>query len=236
MSFFPFLIKSLIFAILTGVLFFSFLQLDKLFKVNEVLSISDDGSLIDLNGKDVYLGKRIYTLSKNDIFKHLASSNPKIKLLSVELNYPSKIHIYYEDIAPVAVFETDNGFFLLSSEGKIIAKVRDLKEYNLPLIKYYRPITYFIAQVGESMPLADVVSATTLISFLTDVESTNFVLSINTNGDLIIKDDKFELIFTINKDLKLQAYQYKESIKYLTLEGKNFAILDFRFEKTVVRY
>jgi len=132
------------------------------------------------------------------------------------------------------IIKADNGFFLLSQSGKIIIKTKE-NNSGLPIINYYQNLYYYQYQPGEIIDYQDILVC---LSFLKKVEDLGLkVDTIDIAGVYMVAFnlDKKKIIFSLEKNRTIQAYQLETLIKQFQIEGKEFVSLDLRFDKPIIK-
>lgn len=78
-------------------------------------------------------GHTIFTVSEKKIKERLTKSLPYVHDVSVELKFPSSVHMVITEEVPAFFFEMDGEFFLINDEMKVLDRYSDekiLKEEN----------------------------------------------------------------------------------------------------------
>ena len=202
------------------------------YKVDRIEVVASRQNL-PLIGIDNYYGKNIVFLSEEELKRSIYDNNPLLKKVSVKKIFPSKLVVTIEENQPLAYLLVDRGYFILSNEGRIIEKTKDLGS-NKPIINYYQKLTYGSFQAGDKIDLKDIITA---LHFTEGVEGLGLpVLSIDIDGfDMIrLQLENKMILFTTEKDVRDQDYQLETLIRQFKVEGRDFKTLDLRFDKPIV--
>ena len=124
------------------VLFFEVFRVKKV----EVLTHTSSSVL----GFDSLYGKSTLLLSQKEVEKHIIERNPVVKNVQMDIEYPSTLLFSLQIYKPIAIFDADAGYFLLSEDGKVLEKMRKT-EQALPHVKFYQKISYLQTQPGDTI-------------------------------------------------------------------------------------
>jgi cell division septal protein FtsQ len=224
------LLSVVVVSFLFGLLYF----VDSYFTIKniEVIGVK---RIDDVKGIYAWNSKNILLFSEEELEKTISDRNPNVKSVTVIKKYPKTIQCVVEEYKPFASFLVNQGYFVLSSDGRILQKVKE-KPGNLPLITYYQKLNYTTWQSGDRIEYQDLLTA---LYFLE--QTSGLGLAVNTidiNGlnmiALQLQDQK--ILFTTEKDRDVQEYQLKTIIRQFRISGKNFTVLDLRFDKPVIQF
>ena len=222
-----------------SLLFFSILVItitavivfNTLYKVANVRIISDKP--ISLIGIEAFYGKNTVFLSMEEIRRSIFDNNPLVKKVQVDKAYPGTLVITIEKNQPFAYLLVDRGYFVLSTDGRILKKVSDIGSLG-PVINYYQKLTYSSYQAGDVIDLEDILTA---LHFTETVEGLGLpVLGIDINGFNMIRLQLVNkmVFFTTEKEIPRQDYQLDTLIRQFKVEGRDFKSLDLRFDKPII--
>lgn len=225
--------KSIYFSavLISCIIIIIFLIFGHVFRV-KIIEIINEKSF-SLNGLDNYKNINIFTINEKKINQELINLNPQIKKITLVKIYPNKLNLFIELDNPIAAFKVDQGFFLLSKEGKILSKKKKI-DGDFPIINYYQKINFSSSSPGNILDNKDLLLG---LYFLAD--AVNLGLKIDTidiSGFNMIGLNMAgrSIFFTVEKDRQIQEYQFKTIIRQFKIEGKNFKRLDLRFDKPVI--
>jgi len=196
--------------------------------------------IVGLNGKRQILGleelrnKNIFFVDPEKTGASLAKKNPGLKQILLNREYPDGILLSVVEETPISSLKVDQGFFHLAADGRILYKNK-IKEDDYPIINYYQKLNYFEFYPGENIKLRDILASLFFLSKAEDLGLT--VDTIDINGfnmiGLNLKDKK--ILFSTEKDLSTQAYQMNAIIQTFKVDGKDFSVLDLRFDKPFIK-
>ena len=224
-------------------LFFSFLCLiffsilffiNQFFLIKKIELISDREFL--LSNKDELINKNLIFINQDEIAKKIILENSLLKQVVVNKVWPItlKITVYFYE--PIAALIVNQGFFNLSTDGRILSKIK-VGQPSLPIINYYQKLNSNSFQTGEMIDFKDIQQT---LFFIDKLGQINFVpLTIDIKGqDMLVfnlNGDK-KIVFSNKKEKELQDYQLEFIIRQFKIEGKEFKKIDLRFEKPVITF
>jgi len=203
------------------------------FLIKKIQIVSSDNN-IKILGLDYFENKNILLFNSEKAGQELIGKNPLIKSVLIFKKLPDSLVIKAEKDTPIVIIKADNGFFLLSQSGKIIIKTKE-NNSGLPIINYYQNLYYYQYQPGEIIDYQDILVC---LSFLKKVEDLGLkVDTIDIAGVYMVAFnlDKKKIIFSLEKNRTIQAYQLETLIKQFQIEGKEFVSLDLRFDKPIIK-
>jgi len=236
LSFFPFL-KTISFF---SLLFFTTLIILRYF--NQFFQIKvvelEKKSTIDFQTilKERLKEKNWLFFSEKNEEKKIKDDYPYIKNILIEKKFPDKVVVKIDLYYPIAGIKTNDGFFILSSDGRILQKNKKL-DPSLPLINYYQLINSLIYKTGNSLDFNDLKISLKLLEELKKIN-----IKINTidikNEDMILfnLDDKKEIVFTSRKEIEKQIFPILIILKQIKVEGKKYKRIDVRFDKPIIKF
>jgi len=188
---------------------------------------SDELKVLALN----YLkDQSLFFYDKSNFETELKNNNPQLAKVSYRIKNQDTLEINFE-LNPICcvIVDLDQQKFLISGEGKVYKKINQSKNYNSEIFLDQKINLTSSLNPSSALKMNDLRKSLadegiTVNNFLLDSESINIKLSDNT---LIIINDKMEVKNFISK--------YKNLSSYLKQNQKNYSIVDFRFEKVVVK-
>ncbi|OGK18043.1 hypothetical protein A3G67_04310 [Candidatus Roizmanbacteria bacterium RIFCSPLOWO2_12_FULL_40_12] len=195
------------------------------------LSSSQEGPKV--LGIENYYHKSLFLLQEGEVQRTLLENNPMVKKVQVEKKYPDTLKIQIETDKSVSLLAVDQGYFALSPRGRILLKTKS-KQSNVPIINYYQKLHYSAFQTGDVLDLKDILTA---LHFLKKTQELGLkILSIDINGFNMIRlqlENKM-IFFTTEKSTAEQDYELETLIRQFKIEGRDFKMLDFRFDKPII--
>jgi len=175
-------------------------------------------------------------INEDETAKKIVFKNPQLKRAVVNKVWPNtlKITVYFYE--PTAALIVNQGFFNLSSDGRILAKIKD-GQPSLPVINYYQKLNSNSFETGDRIDYEDIRQTLFFIDKLRQINLVPLTIDIKGQDMLVfnLESDK-EIIFSNKKEKELQDYQLEFIIKQFKIEGKEFKKIDLRFEKPVVTF
>ena len=173
-------------------------------------------------------------LSTKEAEQTIYDLNPTIKKVTVEKKLPSELIVTLSFYQPAAVFEVSQGYYVLSIDGRILAKEKTSRK-GVPLIKYYQKLGYDSFNSGDSLSYADLKTSLYFLGKISDLGFSINNIDINGPDMIALYADKKKFVVTTEKESELQAYQLTVLIKQFKIEGKDFKSIDLRFEKPIIQ-
>lgn len=214
--------------------FLSLYLLDQYFIIQRIEIISPNGKIV-VNGLENLQKKNFFLTSENEIIKTITQSNPQLKNVRAEKKYPDKLIIRAETDSSIAALKVNQGYFLLNLSGKILTKDKS-NSNRLPKINYYQKLNYNAYNIGDQIDLQDIIAS---LHFAKKTREMGLLaLSIDIGGVDMIRlnlHNKKNLIFSTDKDINIQDYQFEKLIRQFKIEARDFESLDFRFDKPIIK-
>ncbi len=228
------ILSNLILLLLTVGIVFAVLLLGNNFFEIKTIEIRGQEK-ISLKGLDSIYKTNIFFLDERKIIPILYEFNSELTKINITKEYPQKLIIYVDVQDPIASLKTNNGFFLLGEDGRIISKVKNNLK-RLPTVNYYQQIDFSSYNSGQTISFIDLKSGLNYLS-----KGLALGLSINTldikGEDMIaLKLNDKEIIFSLAKEKNSQLYQFETIIKQFKIAGRDFKKIDFRFDKPIVTF
>lgn len=214
--------------------FLSLYLLDQYSTIKRIEVVSPSGKTI-VNGLENLKQKNLFLTSESEIIQTVIQNNPQLRNVQVEKKYPNQLIIRVEADNSIAALKVDQGYFLLSVSGKILAKDKK-NSIHLPIINYYQQLNYNIYNLGDQIDLQDIIFSLHFANKSRDMGL--LVLSIDIGGVDMIRlnlQNKKILIFSTDKDINIQDYQFEKIIRQFKIEGRDFESVDFRFDKPIIK-
>lgn len=225
--------KNIFFILLSSLFFLFFLFFfDRIFRV-EIIEIIDSNK-IALNGIKNLKKRNLVLLSGEKTSTEIINLNPQIKTVQVKKIFPNKLQLLIEAYKPVAYFKVNDGYFLLSDDGRIILKKKEAKD-NLPIINYYQQLNYSSFNCGSKLDYKDLLAALHFLKTAIDLDLKINTIDINSLNMIALNLKDKKIFFTTNKDEKFQDYEFQTVIRQLKIDKRSFTILDLRFDKPVIK-
>lgn len=187
-----------------------------------------------IRGYEPYYSTFLPILSDKDVQESLVSQNPTISKVSVTKQYPDKLLISVEMNGPAVTFKVGNEYVLLTSNGRILQKVKT-KPSHIPEISYYQELFKEDIKIGDSISFKDLQIAIRFIRILNSLG--HRVIQVDINSFYMIRlvlEDEKEVLVTTEKDIQKQEYQLTAILRQFKVDGTTFKRLDVRFDKPVM--
>jgi hypothetical protein len=167
-------------------------------------------------------------LDQEKIKKYLLESNPFIKSLTIEKKYPNTLLIKVIPREPSAVIKIGSVWIELDSEGILLRNVQ--KTDNLLIIEASDQI------ILRKKPDWRIIRSLELLELLKkDYQVSNIQINDKENVFKISFATGEEIIIPYNADTGMVVASLQIIIHRFRIEGKTVALVDFRFDKPVVR-
>lgn len=187
-----------------------------------------------INGVDTLSKKNIFFISIPETEKNLYKNNPDIQSVQVVKIYPQTLYIAVQKAHPVAQLVVANGFFLLTKEGRIIAKQRD-QTPHVPIVSYYQKLHLHEHEIGEILTQKDILLS---VFFIHRFAQAGIVVAhvdiASVNMIVLFADDK-KYLFTADKEKDEQFEIFNTIYTHMKIEGVEYRSLDMRFEKPIIK-
>ncbi len=188
-----------------------------------------------LTGLPKYYRQLLPFVDDQEVEKTIKRYNALVKSVVVKKQYPDRLQVTVTFYKPFAYFQADAGYFAVSGDGRVLFKKKDY-DRTYPLIRYYQKLSFQETQSGEYLNQKDI--ATGLHFLLSALDLGLRINTIDINGlDMIALQlhDK-RILFTIEKDITTQDYQLGTILRQFKIEGRDFKVLDLRFEKPIIQF
>lgn len=225
--------KTYIVIFFLGILLFAFLAgIQFIFSVKTItVRGTKEGQAI--NGLSSLGNKNIVLLSTKKAEQQLYYNNPYLASVFIQKNYPDDLIVTVTFQKPLAYLEVNNGYFLLSGKGRILEKKR-VQEEIYPVVHYYQKLNFTAFQSGDTIDYQDIRTALHFLQKALDLgEAINTIDIIGSDVIALVGSER-KIVVTTEKETGLQEYQMETIIRQFKVEGKDFKVLDVRFDKPVV--
>ena len=226
-----FLIFFIIFSIVSYlVIFFA----NRSLSVKNIEVISDRKFL--LANQSSLINRSLIFVNREEISNKIIQENFLLKEALVEIVWPSTLKVTVSFYNPIASLIVNQGYFNLSSDGRILSKIKNISP-SLPTINYYQKLNNSSFQSGEWIEYKDIKQALFFIDKLKQLNLTPLTIDIKGQDMLLFKlaDDRL-IIFSNEKDKETQLYELELIIRQFKIEGKEFKKIDLRFNKPVIGF
>jgi len=231
------LLKKINFFFLFFIFFFIYIFIYYFFQI-KVIEIEGKSSFIDFKSILVneLKNKNLIFLSEKNEEKKLKDNYSYVKNIFIEKKLPNRIFIKIEFYSPLAIIKNNQGFFILSSDGRILHNVSGKKNF-LPMINYYQLINNLIYKTGDFLDFNDLKISLQLLEKMEDLNLKVETIDIKSEDMILFNlKNSQEIIFTSKKDIKKQFFSVLSILKHLRVEGKKFKKIDARFDKIIIKF
>lgn len=190
---------------------------------------------INLLGTDEYINKNIFLVLSENIISNLKQKNPLVKNIVVKKKLPDVLILIPDLYTPIADIITSSGYFKISEDGRILSKSKNYGK-SYPLITYYQKLNYYSYNSGDFLSLKDIMTTLYFLKFFQNNSLTVDSVDIKDKDMLVFNLENRKIILTNNKEINLQEYTLDEILKSFKVSGKNFKVINLRFEKPVIEF
>ena len=224
----------LFFSLLCFVSFIAIFFVNRFFLVKNIQLISD--KKFALVNKDKLINKSLLFIDEDKTSERIVRENYLLKTAIVKKKWPDTLLIEVTFYEPIAALIINNGYFSLSSDGRILEKLY-VSPMNLPIINFYQKLNSNFFRIGEWVDYKDIKQALYFIDKLKQINI--YPLTIDIKGqDMLVFNliGTKKIIFSNNKSKETQDYQLELIIKQFRVEGKEFSKIDLRFDKPIIQF
>lgn len=207
---------------------------DNYFKVRKI-EILGEINPSDLIGIESWNGKNMFLLQEDKMKQDLINSNPLLKDVKVIKKFPDTLSFIVSTYDEFVYLIVDQGYFSLGGDGRILSKSKD-KIKDFPVIKYYQKLNYSSWQSGDFIQYKDIITALHFLRKSSDLGLTINTIDIGGTSMIALQLKDRKILFTSEKDQALEDYQLDTIIRQFKIEGKQFTVLDLRFDKPVIQF
>ncbi len=234
MKFLAKLKSYLFFLALCFIFFIGLFFINNLFLIKKVELLSDKNFV--LVNKDKLMNQSLIFIDEDKLAKKIVQENPFLKTVKVNKVWPDRLRVTASSYEPTASLAVNQGFFELSSDGRILTKT---KKNNglLPTINYYQKLNSGNFQVGDWIGFGDIKQALFFIDKLNQINLRPLTIDIAGQDMLVFKLDAGKKItFSVKKDREQQDYLLEMIIRQFKIQGKDFKGIDLRFDKPIIQF
>ncbi len=229
--------KKTILLCISGILFLllltsTFFFIKSYFLVQQVI-INQTNTNLRLQGIGGMNGTNLLLLNSMELEEHIYKSNSYIKSVSVSKKYPSTVAISVSLYQPTAKLEVSEGYFILSSDGRILKKTKGTSD-GLTVLHYYEKLSYDGYQSGGKVSFKDIKASLDFLQKARDIGLSINSIDIHGFNMIALNTEKQKILFSLDKSQRDQLYQFERVIHQLKIQGKQFKVLDLRFERVVI--
>src|SRR3989344_4785811 len=210
---------------------FFFIDLKTRVKFLEIKNDKTDHKIIGLTD---YNNQSLFLINDKELSDEIKKKNPYLKSLKIAKKFPSTLVLYPDFYQPMAALEVSVGYFILSEDGRILAKTKE-NNRDLTLVNYYQKLNYYSYSAGDYLDLIDIQLGTSFLQNLFRLGYEVDILDIADRDMLVFNVGEKKIIFTAAKDIGLQMYELNQIIRQFKIKGQDFKSIDLRFEKPVVK-
>ncbi|MCX7881287.1 MAG: hypothetical protein N2482_02105 [Patescibacteria group bacterium] len=179
--------------------------------------------------------KNLLFFSPQKTEKEIIKRYPLIKKVFFQKKLPDKLMLKIELEKPLAVLKTNGGYLFLNEEGKIIIKKKGF-DNNYPLINFYQQIDYSSFNLGKKIDFKDVLASLFFLKKIKDLGLKINQVEIKDLNMIVLKLREKEIIISAEKKKEVEVYQLLTILRYFKIEGKEFKVLDLRFDKPIIKF
>lgn len=205
------------------------------FLIFKTLSVS----IIELNGTQTLIGldqfsqKPLFLINISKATQDLLRKNPSFESISIASQYPNKLVITATKSKKVGILKVSNGFYEISSRGKVITKVRT-KNDALPLILLQQLLPYESYAVGQVMSNKEIQFSAYLLGKFAENNIPIETVEMKGFDVVLCKGAGRTYVFSASKDKVAQFSDFAVIYRQFFIEGKKYSTIDVRFDKPVV--
>src|SRR3989338_9836869 len=177
--------------------------------------------------------KNLVLLNLEMARKTILKKNPKIRSIALIKQYPSTLII--SDIKKeTAVYQlkVDNGYYILSTTGKIIDKSKK-RIAKLASVNFYQQYNYDQYQVGDRLINNEIAAVISLVSVMKKNNIAINTIDIGSN-DMILLHSDIELVVSTKKSINIQIEQLELMLQKIKQQGLEVKKIDLRFDKPIL--
>ncbi len=227
------LLLFLFFCVLLLVFFSIFVLIGEKFRVTHIVVESIPN--MQLNGLSSADRAFLPLLSERSLELRIVRQNPMVQSVKVTKRFPDTLDVSVTLYTPVAFVQTDNGYFKLAEDGRIIGFTQT-RDSSLPLLIYYQKLSKNSFDVGDRIGYQDIDAALFFARSLTNLDEKPDSVDIGGFDMIVCNIGRKQIVFTSEKSVHDQEYALEELIRQFKIEGKGYQKIDLRFDKPVVTF
>lgn len=223
-------------SLILAIIFF----VSQFFLIKNIEVVSD--KKISIINQDELINKNLLFVNKDQISKKIIKENFLLSAAVVDKVLPRTLKISVSFYEPCASLIVNNGYFVLSCDGRILQKTpayaskKDTQSF-IPSINYYQKLNNGAFQTGDWIDFKDIKQSLFFLDILRRISLTPLTIDIKGQDMLVFNlIDSKKIIFSNSKDKEIQDYQLELIIKQFKIEGKEFKQIDLRFEKPIITF
>lgn len=197
--------------------------------------IEGNVSTVPLRGLETLEGEYMFLIEKKELAHTLINQNPHLKGLSITKEYPHTLVFEMEFYQPAAVLDVQEGFYVISADGRILEKTRE-KPTGIPSLTIYQSTHYLSYQAGE---ILDTSELRYTLAILADVTKYGYDIdTIDVQAFHMIALQGEGVIFLVSAEQPLDdtMHDLRSILKQLAIQGKTFRVLNLRFDKPIIQF
>ena len=136
---------------------------------------------------------------------------------------------------PIGALSVNHGYFYLAANGKILRKTK-LFTKNAPQVNFYQKLDFLTYSAGDRLNYKELIMALELIDSFNDLGYKVDKVDIGGTNMILFNQDKKVIIFSSDKKVEEQIYQWQEIVKKFRIEGRLYKEIDLRFDKPIIRF
>lgn len=225
--------KILLSLLLSVLLFLLFNYIDSTFRVKTII-LNRSKSETSLFGMSALKDKSTLFTTKDSIVNSIKNKNPQVKQVVVKIIYPSTLKLDIEFNSDFINMETNNGYFILDNNGKILEKRRMIQN-NLPILTYFQKIDYSSFQPGDIINYSDIKLSLYFVENVEELGMSVNTVDISSLYMIRLKMGEKTVLFSTEKEKEIQVYELNSILKRYQSEGGKYKTIDLRFDKPVLK-
>ena len=229
------ILKNIILTVLFAIVILgSFVSLENYTRIKKI-KVTSSKKNSNIKGLNNFKNKSLLFTLADSIKNELSLNNPQISTIKIVKNYPDELHLNIEFSRPISALKVSGGYFFLDREGKILFKKTENSE-NYPIINFYQKFSFASFEAGQSIDYKDIKTSLHFIVKTSGLGLKPVTIDIGGLSMIAFNLEKGKVFFTTEKDISVQDYQLESVVKQFKIQGKDFKILDLRFDKPVVQF
>ena len=236
-----FKIKPLLFILFLSLFIFLLLQVLNSFYQVKTIQIQGNVNKNKIRGLENLKGQNLIFISDGYIIQTIEDNNPEIELDEAELIYPNKILLKLKPVETVAQLKLNQGFAVLSPDGRIIKKIKQPEKY--PIINFYQQFDALQIIPGNRLNYKEIILVLYLLSKaqnldlkIEDVDISGLNMIIFNLSKQSSESEGKKIYFSAEKAQEKQAFEFETLIRQFKIEARDFKILDLRFDKPIIKF
>jgi len=175
-------------------------------------------------------GESLLLLNTKSFAQELLANNPTLSAVEVSKHYPRTLIINYKKAIPIAQIENQSHYFLLSKEGKIIAK-QSMPHKTLPILKSFQKLRYYESRPGQYISNPDLRYALSASQLAPDYGIDYEYLEVSKPSQLKIVGEKTVSYLNTKKQIAKNLKIVQNITVTLKRKGQVPKVINLFFEK-----